>query len=330
VSPRPGGDPPVITLDDVRLAARRLRDRIHRTPVVTCRSVDQATGFTVFFKCENLQRAGSFKIRGALNKLLSLEEAERARGVVAFSSGNHAQGVALAAGMTGAPAVIVMPADAPRLKVAATRGYGAEIVFYDREREDREEIARRLVEETGRVLVPPYDDPAIMAGQGTAALELFEDVPALDALLTPVGGGGLMAGCSTVARAMDPDVRIFGVEAETANDTWLSFRKGERVAIPVPPTVADGIRTTSPGELTFPVLRRNLEDILLVSDAQIVEALRFLLLRAKLLVEPTGAVAAAALLAGKAPLPRGARVGVVLSGGNVDPDVLAGLLRGAA
>ena len=320
----------MITLDDVRAAAGRLRDRIHRTPVITCRSFDEATGYSVFFKCENVQRAGSFKIRGALNKLLSLSAAERARGVVAFSSGNHAQGVALAARIVGTSAVIVMPSDAPRLKLAATRGYGAEVVFYDRQKEDREAIARRLEAETGRVLVPPYDDPAIMAGQGTAALELFEDVPVLDALLTPVGGGGLMAGCSTVAKAVDPATHVFGVEAETANDTWLSLQKGERVTIPPPPTIADGIRNLSPGRLTFPVLQKNLEGILLVSDEDIVQALRFLLFRAKLLVEPTGAVPAAALLAGKLTLPKGARVGVVLSGGNVDPDVLADLLRTSA
>jgi len=320
----------VITLDDVRAAAGRLRDRIHRTPVITCRSFDEATGYSVFFKCENVQRAGSFKIRGALNKLLSLSAAERARGVVAFSSGNHAQGVALAARIVGTSAVIVMPSDAPRLKLAATRGYGAEVVFYDRQKEDREAIARRLEAETGRMLVPPYDDPAIMAGQGTAALELFEDVPVLDALLTPVGGGGLMAGCSTVAKAMDPATHVFGVEADTANDTWLSLQKGERVTIPPPPTIADGIRNLSPGRLTFPVLQKNLEGILLVSDEEIVQALRFLLFRAKLLVEPTGAVPAAALLAGKLTLPKGARVGVLLSGGNVDPDVLADLLRTSA
>ena len=320
----------MITLDDVRAAAGRLRDRIHRTPVITCRSFDEATGYSVFFKCENVQRAGSFKIRGALNKLLSLSAAERARGVVAFSSGNHAQGVALAARIVGTSAVIVMPSDAPRLKLAATRGYGAEVVFYDRQKEDREAIARRLEAETGRVLVPPYDDPAIMAGQGTAALELFEDVPVLDALLTPVGGGGLMAGCSTVTKALDPATHVFGVEAETANDTWLSLQKGERVTIPPPPTIADGIRNLSPGRLTFPVLQKNLEGILLVSDEDIVQALRFLLFRAKLLVEPTGAVPAAALLAGKLTLPKGARVGVLLSGGNVDPDVLADLLRTSA
>ena len=317
----------MITLDDVRAAGRRLRDRIHRTPVVTCRSFDEAAGYSVFFKCENLQRAGSFKIRGALNKLLTLSESERARGVVAFSSGNHAQGVALAARMVGSSAVIVMPTDAPRLKLAATRGYGAEVVFYDRQTQDREAIARHLAAESGRALVPPYDDPAIMAGQGTAALELMEDVPVLDALLTPVGGGGLMAGSSTAVKAVDPAVRLFGVEAETANDTWLSLQKGERVAISPPPTIADGIRNLSPGELTFAILQKNLEGILLVSDEEIVAALRFLLLRAKLLAEPTGAVSAAAVLAGKLPLPRGSRVGVILSGGNVDPAILVGVLK---
>jgi len=315
-----------LTLERVKEAARRLDGRIHRTPVLTSRSLDEATGYSVFLKCENLQRAGAFKIRGALNKLLSLGSEERARGVVAFSSGNHAQGVALAARMTGTSAVILMPTDAPALKLAATRGYGAEVVFYDRQTEDREVRARELVDRTNRVLVPPYDDYAIMAGQGTAALELMEDAPELDALLAPVGGGGLMAGCSTVAKALRPEIEIFGVEADTANDTWMSFRKGERVSIAPPPTIADGIRNSSPGALTFPILRRNLTDVLLVSDAEIADALRFLLLRAKILVEPTGAVSAAAVLSAKLPLPRGARVGVVLSGGNVDPQTLADLL----
>jgi threonine dehydratase len=234
--------------------------------------------------------------------------------------------VALAARMTGASALILMPTDAPALKLAATRGYGAEVVFYDRQAEDREARARDLVEKTGRVLVPPYDDYAIMAGQGTAALELMEDAPALDALLTPVGGGGLMAGCSTVVKALRPQMQVFGVEADSANDTWLSFRKGVRVSIPPPPTIADGIRNLSPGALTFPILQRNLTDVLLVSDKAIEEAVRFLLFRAKLLVEPTGAVPVAALLAGKAALPRGARIGVVLSGGNVDPHMLGAIL----
>jgi len=315
-----------LTFDHVQQAARRLRGRVHRTPVLTSRSLDEAAGHSVFLKCENLQRAGAFKIRGALNKLLSLSDAERSRGVVAFSSGNHAQGVALAARMTSSSALVLMPSDAPALKLAATRGYGAEVVFYDRQREDREARARDLVEKTGRVLVPPYDDPAIMAGQGTAALELFAEVAGLDALLTPVGGGGLMAGCSTVAKALAPRAQIFGVEADSANDTWLSLRKGERVSIPPPPTIADGIRNLSPGALTFPILLENLTDVLLVSDKEIEEAVRFLLLRSKLLVEPTGAVPVAALLAGRLPLARGSRVGLVLSGGNVDPEMLAEIL----
>jgi threo-3-hydroxy-L-aspartate ammonia-lyase len=316
----------VISIDDVRAAAARLTGRIHRTPVITSRSFDELCGCRVFFKCENLQRAGAFKIRGALNKLLTLTEEERARGVVGFSSGNHAQGVALAARLTGASAVVLMPTDAPGSKVAATKGYGAEVVYYDRQREDRETLAKDLVAKTGRILVPPYDDPAIMAGQGTAALELMEDVPDLDALLAPVGGGGLMAGCSTVARALRPAMKVYGVEADTANDTYLSFRRGERVTIAPPPTIADGIRNLSPGALTFPINKRNLTDVLLVTDAEIEEAVRFLLLRCKVLAEPTGAVPAAAVLAGKLPMPRGARVGVVLSGGNLDPALLAEIL----
>jgi threo-3-hydroxy-L-aspartate ammonia-lyase len=318
-----------LDLDDVRAAARRLAGRIHRTPAVTCRSFDEASGYSVVFKCENLQRAGAFKIRGALNKLLTLGDAERARGVVAFSSGNHAQGVALAARMTGAAATILMPTDAPALKLAATRAYGAEVVFYDRQTEDREVRARELAAGTGRTLVPPYDDTAIMAGQGTAVLELLEDAPDLDALVAPVGGGGLMAGCSTAARALRPAIAMWGVEADSANDTYLSFARGERVSIPPPPTIADGIRNASPGALTFPILRRHLAGILLVSDAEILAAMRLLLFRAKLLVEPTGAVAAAAVLSGKLPLARGARVGVVLSGGNVDPELLARLVTAA-
>jgi threo-3-hydroxy-L-aspartate ammonia-lyase len=317
-----------LTIDEVRAAARRLSNRIHRTPVLSSQSLDDVSGFHVFLKCENLQRAGAFKIRGALNKLLTLTAAERARGVVAFSSGNHAQGVALAAHMVGTTAVVCMPKDAPALKVEATRSYGAEIVEYDRHTQDREQVAREIVERTGRVLVPPYDDPAIMAGQGTAALELLEDVPALDALLTPVGGGGLMAGCSTVARALLPGLQIFGVETDTANDTFLSFRRGERVTIPPPPTIADGIRLTTPGALTFPILKSNLTDMLLVSDDEVRAAVRFLALRTRIVVEPTGAVPAAAVLARRLPLSPGARVGVVLSGGNIEPSLLIEILKG--
>src|SRR5437870_12961635 len=316
-----------VSIDDVHAAARRLRNRIHRTPVVSCQSMDDATGFAVFLKCENLQRAGAFKIRGALNKLLSLTADERRRGVVAFSSGNHAQGVALAAQMTGTTSIICMPSDAPQLKLEATRRYGAEVVFYDRQRDDREAVARALAEKTDRVLVPPYDDYAIMAGQGTAALELFQDVPSLDALVTPVGGGGLMAGCATVAKSLLPGLAVIGVEADTANDTYLSLQKGERVTIPPPPTIADGIRVTSPGALTFPILRERLTGVSLVTDAEIVDAVRLLALRVRVVVEPTGAVGAAAVLGGKLPLPRGARVGVVLSGGNIDPNFLAQILK---
>jgi threonine dehydratase len=318
-----------LTLEDVRAAARRLGNRIHRTPVISCQSFDDASGHQVFFKCENLQRAGAFKIRGALNKLLTLTAAERERGVVAFSSGNHAQGVALAARMLGTTAIICMPTDAPALKLEATRNYGAEVVFYDRMTEDREKVAQGLTERTGRLLVPPYDDLAVMAGQGTAALELFEDMPSLDVLLTPVGGGGLMAGCSTVARALFPGLKVFGVETEAANDTYLSLRRGERVTIPPPATIADGIRLTTPGALTFPILKANLTDVLLVSDAEVRETVRFLAQRARILVEPTGAVPAAAVLFGRLPLAPGARVGVVLSGGNIDPDLLIDILRGA-
>ena len=317
-----------LTIDDVQAAARRLLNRIHRTPVISSQSFDDVTGLQVFFKCENLQRAGAFKIRGALNKLLTLTEAERARGVVGFSSGNHAQGVALAARMVGTTAVICMPTDAPALKVEATRNYGADIVTYDRLKEDREAIARAIAAETGRVLVPPYDDYAIMAGQGTAALELLQDVPSLDVLVAPVGGGGLMAGCSTVARALFPGMQVFGVEADSANDTLLSLRKGARVTIEPPPTIADGIRSTVPGELTFPILKRTLTDIVLVSDDDIRDAVRFLALRARIVVEPTGAVGAAAALGGRLPVTKGARVGVVLSGGNIDPDLLIAILSG--
>jgi threo-3-hydroxy-L-aspartate ammonia-lyase len=312
----------MITLDSIRLAEARIRPLVHRTPVVTSRTFDEAAGRRVFFKCENFQRAGAFKMRGATNKILSLTDEERARGVVAFSSGNHAQAVALAARDAGVRAVIVMPTDAPRTKLAATKGYGAEVVTFDRQREDREEVARRLSEREGFAVVPPYDDYDIIAGQGTCGLELLEDVPDLDALVTPCGGGGLFAGASTAAKALRPDVRCFPVESELSDDTRQSFLKGERVHIAPPATVADGMRTQTPGALTFPVLRRNAEDVLTVSEDEIVEALRFLLFRVKILVEPTGAVAAAAALFGKLPDDT-RRVGVVLSGGNVDPDALA-------
>jgi threo-3-hydroxy-L-aspartate ammonia-lyase len=315
----------ILTLDDVRAASRRLSARIHRTPVIVCQSFDDACGHQVFFKCENLQRAGAF--RGALNKLATLTPAERARGVIAFSSGNHAQDVALAARMMGTTAIVCMPKDAPALKLEATRNYGAEIVFYDRLTDDREQLVREVMERTGRVLVPPFDDPAIMAGQGTAALELLEDVPSLDVLLAPVGGGGLLAGCSTVARTLFPGMQVFGVEPDTANDTYLSLRQGERVRIPPPPTIADGLRAMTPGALTFPVLRANLTDVVLVSDDEVRAAVRYLALRAHIVLEPSGAVAAAAVLSGRLPIPHNSRVGVILSGGNIDPGLLIDILR---
>lgn len=283
----------------------------------------------MFFKCENLQRAGAFKIRGATNKIRSLSAEELRRGVVAFSSGNHAQAVALAAREAGARAVIAMPNDAPQSKVAATRGYGAEVVFYDRQCDDREQFARAISERDELVMVPPYDDYLIMAGQGTCALELLEQAPELDCLVTPCGGGGLFAGASTAVRALRPGIRCYAVEADTADDTRQSFLRGERVCIPPPPTIADGMRNQSPGALTFPILRRHAADVLTVTDDEIIEAMLFLLARLKILVEPTGASAAAAVLFGKLPLEL-KNVGVVLSGGNVDGSVIAKLLGRAS
>jgi threonine dehydratase len=311
----------MITAADVVQAADRIRAVVRHTPVMTSRSVDARAGATVFLKCENLQRTGSFKLRGASNFLLSIPEVERARGVVAFSSGNHAQAVALAARHVGAKATIVMPTDAPKSKLEGTRAHGAGIVPYNRLTDDREAIAAR----TGATLVPPYDHPWTMAGQGTTALELVQDVPELDALIVCVGGGGLISGCATVAQAIRPSIRVFGAEPELANDTWLSLARGERVAIPAPATLADGLRSPMPGALTFPIIRQRVESILLVSEEEIREAMRFLLMRAKILVEPSGAVAAAAALYRKFP-PGLKRIGVVLSGGNVDADVLAAVL----
>src|SRR5882672_4184297 len=315
----------MLTIALIQEAAARIRDRVHRTPVITSRSFNEATGKEVFFKCENLQRAGAFKIRGATNKILSLTEDEKKRGVAAFSSGNHAQAVALASREAGIRAVIAMPDDAPQAKVAATRAYGAEIVFYDRLKQDRERVAIEIAEREGRVMVPPYDDYQILAGQGTCGVEFLEEVPDLDCLLAPCSGGGLFAGVSTAAKAINPWVRCFPVEPDTADDTRQSFLKGERVSIPPPPTIADGLRVQSPGTLTFPILQKTAEDVLTVTDEEIIETIRFLLFRMKLLVEPSGAAAAAAVLANK--LPSGTkRVGVILSGGNIDVELLSQLL----
>jgi len=315
-----------VTFTDVQAAAARLHGQAHRTPIITSETFDQIAGCRAYFKCENLQRAGAFKFRGAYNALALLTPEQRRRGVVAFSSGNHAQGLALAAKMLGIPATVVMPSDAPTIKVEATRGYGAEIVAYDRLTGDREAIARQLAAERRLTVIPPFDHPHIIAGQGTAAMELFEDMPDLDFLIAPVGGGGLISGCATAAKAMQPSVRVFGVETEPANDAWQSLRTGTRVTIPVPDTIADGIRTTSLGVITFEIMRRLVEDIVLVADADVIETMRFMLIRMKLLAEPTGAVSVAALMAHKVKGVEGKRVGVIVSGGNADPALLKQIL----
>lgn len=301
----------------VREASLRIHPLARHTPVFSSTSINEVAGLDVHFKCENLQRGGSFKIRGASNLILSLPEEDLRRGVVAYSSGNHAQAVAIAAHHVGAPATIVMPADAPRTKMEPTRNQGAHIVTYDRLKESREAIAEQILKDTGGTLIPPFDHPMIMAGQGTAALELLDVVPHLDALIAPIGGGGLLSGCATIAKALNPDIRIFGAEPEGANDTYLSLKAGRRVAIQVPETIADGLRSPQPGALTFPVLQRYVEQVVLVSDDQLRDAVKFLLMRMKLLVEPSGAIAAAAVLYHK--LPKGIRsIGVILSGGNLD------------
>ncbi len=310
-----------VTFADVRAAAERLRGVANRTPVLTSRTFDALTGREVFFKCENLQRGGAFKFRGAYNRLCQLSDDEKRRGVVAFSSGNHAQGVALAAKLLNIPATIVMPDDAPAIKLAATRGYGAEVIVYDRLTGSREQMARQLAAERGLTLVPPFDDPHIIAGQGTTALELLEEVPDLDALVAPVGGGGLISGCAVAAKALRPAIAVYGVEAEGADDAKQSLARGEIVHIPPPATIADGIRTQSVGALTFAMMRALLGDIVLVNDAEIVEAVRFMLLRMKIVVEPTGAVPIAAVMQNRIPA-SARRVGVIVSGGNIGMELL--------
>jgi threonine dehydratase len=306
----------MLGLDDVRAAARRLDRVAHRTPVVTSRTLDERADAEVYLKPECLQRTGSFKFRGAYTKISSLPGDALARGVVAFSSGNHAQAVALAARLLGTSATILMPEDTPAAKLEATRGYGAEIVTYDRYTQDRGELGAALAEERGVELVKPYDDPLVMAGQGTAALELLADVPDLEVLVVPVGGGGLIAGCSTAAKSLRPGIHVVGVEPEAGDDTRRSLEAGRRVPMAVPRTIADGLQATEPGELTFEVNRRLVDEIVTVTDGEIVDAMRFLFDRAKLVVEPSGAVGVAALLAG-ALSGTGRRVGIVISGGNV-------------
>jgi len=319
----------MIELGDVEAAAQRLEGVSRRTPVVTSRTLDERVGARVHIKAECFQRGGAFKFRGAYNKISSLDEDALARGVVAYSSGNHAQAVALSAKLLGSRATIVMPRDAPAAKLAATRGYGAKVVLYDRWTESREEIGVALAAEHGLELVPPYDDPLVMAGQGTAALELLAEVPELDVLLVPVSGGGLLAGCSTVVKACRPQCRVVGVEPETANDTQRSLAAGERVRIDVPRTIADGLQAPEPGALTFEINRERVDEIVTVTDEEIVAAMVFLYERLKLVAEPSGAVGIAALLAAKVEA-RDRSVGVILSGGNVGAARFAELVISAS
>ena len=298
-----GAEPDVevrVTFDDVRAAAGRLAGVAHRTPVLTSASVDRRVGAHVFFKCENFQRAGAFKFRGAYNAIASLAEPQKRAGVIAFSSGNHAQAIALAARLHGIAATIVMPSDAPANKIAATRDYGGDIIFYERTKEDREALARRLARGRGLVLIPPYDHPDIVAGQGTAAMELFEQTGELDYLFVPLGGGGLLAGSLLAARAMSPGCKVIGVEPESGNDGQRSLRSGRIVEISVPDTIADGARTTHLGKITFSIIREQVSDIVTAADRELIAAIRFLAERLKIVVEPTGALGAAAVLRGNA------------------------------
>jgi threonine dehydratase len=319
-----------VTIEDIHKAAGRIGALAKNTPVMQSRLFDQAAGgVQCYFKCENLQRGGAFKIRGALNFMVALSPGERKRGVVTFSSGNHAQAVAIAAAHLHVAATIVMPTDTPKSKMESTKAYGPKIVLFDRMKENREEIARKIAEETNAVVLPSYDHPWILAGQGTAALELLDEQPDLDAIFVPVGGGGLLAGTAIAAKAHNPDIRVFGVEPELASDWYQSLKAGQRISIPPPLTIADGLRTPIPGEVTFPIVRELVESVLLVSEEEIKAAVRFLLSRLKLLTEPSGAVPAAALLHKKVPTEI-RKAGIILSGGNVDFDVLAEICSAAA
>ncbi len=312
-----------VAFEDIQAASELIRPIAKRTPVMTSRGFDAESGVRAFFKCENFQTGGAFKIRGASNFLRSIPKPDLARGVVAFSSGNHAQGVAIAARDLGVKATIVMPEDSPKCKMAGTRAQGAEIVIYDRFREDRAAIGARIAKETGATLVPPFDHPWIIAGQGTTALELLEEVPDLDAIVVPIGGGGLMSGCSIAARHLKPGIRIIGVEPAAANDAALSLAAGKRIEIAPPDTIADGLRVPMLGELTFSIIQRNVDQVVLVTDDEIRAAVKWLLLRMKILVEPSGAATVAAALFQKLPTQL-KRVGLVISGGNVDFEVLSG------
>jgi len=315
--------------DAVEAAADRLRGIAHRTPVLTSRTLDQRLGATVFLKCESLQRAGSFKFRGAYNAISRLGEAERRRGVLTYSSGNHAQAVALASRLLGAQATVVMPADAPAAKRHATEDYGATVVAYDPARQDREQVAARLQEERGLVLIPPFDHPDVIAGQGTATRELLQEAGTLDVLLVPCGGGGLLSGSAIAARHLSPECRVVGVEPELGDDATRSFKTGTLHTVRNPATIADGARTPSLGKLTFPLVRRYVDDMVTVSDPDLIETLRFLWERMKLVVEPTGALGLAAAYRDRLDV-RGRRVGVIVSGGNADITAVVELMRGPA
>jgi threo-3-hydroxy-L-aspartate ammonia-lyase len=316
----------VIGLDDVQAAARRLDGIAHRTPVLSSRTLDARVGARVLIKAECLQRTGSFKFRGAYNKISSLSEDERGRGVAAFSSGNHAQAVALAARLLGTHATIVMPEDAPTLKLDATRGYGAEVVTYDRYSEDREAIGTRLAEERGLALVRPFDDSLVIAGQGTAALELLEEAGGLDLLVAPVGGGGLIAGCATVVKGRLPEAQVIGVEPEDGDDTQRSLAAGHPVEVPVSRSIADSLQVPKPGDLTFSINKELLEAVVTVSDQELLDTMRFLFERMKLVTEPGGAAAVAALLAGKLDHEPNTTIGLIVSGGNIGAARFAQLL----
>jgi threo-3-hydroxy-L-aspartate ammonia-lyase len=319
--------PLAVDLDDVRRAATRLAGVAHRTPVLTCAQLDERTGGTLHLKAEHLQRVGAFKFRGGYNAIAALAAPVRARGVVAYSSGNHAQAVAAAAGLLGVTATIVMPSDAPPVKLDATRGYGAEVVLYDRYTEDRRAIATALAEARGATLIPPYDHPEVMAGQGTVALELLDQVGDLDLLVAPIGGGGLLSGCAVVAAALAPDVELVGVEPVDRPAARDAMAAGRVVEVPVPRTILDGQQTSDIGARPLAVFREHLDQVVGVSDPEVAEAVRFLLSRTKQLVEPSGAAALAAVLAGRVPV-QGRRVGIVLSGGNLAPEVLARIVLG--
>ena len=316
---------PTVTFADVEAAAGRLAGVAHRTPVLTSRSVDARTGARVFFKCENLQRMGAFKFRGAYNALSQLDDGARRAGVVAFSSGNHAQAVALAGRLLGIPATIVMPSNAPAVKLEATRGYGAEVVTYNPRTEDREQIARNLAASKGMTVIPPFDHPHIVAGQGTAAKELVEETGPLDYLLVPCGGGGLISGCAIAANHLSPGVCVIGVEPAAGDDVTRSFKSGVLQSVHNPDTIADGARTSSAGAVTFPLIQRHVHDMVTVGDPELARAMFYLWERMKIVVEPTGALGAAALFEGRLDA-RGKRVGILVSGGNVDFKAVAGLL----